>query len=141
MRIERLAPAAVLAVALVTSGCGGGGGDDGPCGGAGTLSISIGYDVNGRIYGARDSIVVNRSLPITAKPVAVGLPAACASKLSWRVRSNAGSLPSGLALDEATGLVSGTATTGRSFGLTATASVQGYPGSVTEDFTVLLMAN
>lgn len=140
MRFEGSTRVMALATAVAMSGCGGGGGDAGPCGGTGTLSISIAYNVNGRVYSPRDAISLDRSVAIAARPVAVGLPAACLSKLTWQVRSRTG-LPTGLVLDATTGQLSGTAMTGRSFGLSATASVQDYPGSVSEDFSFLLMSN
>jgi hypothetical protein len=39
---------AVLA-ASVLSACGGGGDDDGPCGGAGNLSVGLAFEVNGQL--------------------------------------------------------------------------------------------
>jgi hypothetical protein len=145
MQIEKFnrmiaAICASVAILFVTA-CGGGSSDNGPCGGPGTLSLSLGYNVNGLLYDSRSSIVVNRNLPLTAQPVAVGLPPACAGKLSWRVRVNSSGLPTGLVLDETTGQISGTATTSRSFGVTATAFVEGYPGSLSDSFTFLLVAN
>jgi hypothetical protein len=124
-----------FASAAVLSACGGGGDDDGPCGGAGTLSLNVTYEVNGALVDPTRTTVLTRGSPVLAVPRAVGLPAACAGKerITHRVL---GSVPTGLSVNATTGAFSGTPTELGSLRIELRLGVEGYTSEVrqTVDF-------
>jgi hypothetical protein len=123
---------ALAATAMLMSACGGGGGEEvGPCGGTGTLRLSLAYKVNGQVVDPT-LIRVPTGLAVTAVPQAVGLPPACSSSVRWTFRQSSARTPVGLTFNTATGVVCGTATETGSYTIDMELRVDGYAFSLSE---------
>lgn len=125
----------VLLSAAVLAACGGGDDAGSPCGGAGTLSLNVTYEVNGTLVDPTRTHVLTRGVPVMAVPRAVGLPAACAGKerITHRV---IGSVPVGLSVNATTGAFSGTPVELGRLSIELRLGVDGYTSDVrqTVDF-------
>jgi hypothetical protein len=101
------------------AGCGGGSDND-ACASA-SFRIDTTWTVTGGTYqgslGISNTVIGRVGVPLTARPVHTGIPAACVGRGTYGLR-NTSPLPAGLSLNPATGEVSGTPTaTGAAGGL------------------------
>lgn len=97
------------------------------------LAISLAYEIDGQICTPLAPIHLAPGRPILARPLALGLPAADASRARWQV-IDAAALPAGLALDMATGALCGTPPRAGHFTLHIRFSLSGYLGSIEAQF-------
>ena len=121
--------AALLVVVTCLTACGGGG-DETPCGGTGSLSLDITYEVNDQLVDPRNTVILSRGFPVVARPQAIGLPSACASAARWTITAR-NEVPAGLAFDASTGVISGTPTSRAGFRVDLRLRVDGYTSDVT----------
>lgn len=123
-----------LTVLACLAGCGGGGGEsDGPCGGS-DLRVSITYEVNGQLVDATRPIILSQGMSVVAVPRFIGLPAACGGAARLTVsKVLSSSVPTGLTLDNTTGVLSGTTMARGSIGFWLTLKVDGYLSAIEQD--------
>jgi len=112
-------------IACCLTACGGG--DGLPCGGAGSLNVDVTYRVNGFPVDPTRTVVLNRNQAVTATPVVVNLPVACATEVNWTY-SPGRLVPPGLSFDPATGTLSGIPISLAAFDVELKLEVNGYPG-------------
>lgn len=120
--------------ATVVTACGGSG-DSSPsygCAGAGPLSLTLTYEVNGQVVNPDTTTVLTRNVPVTASPRAVGLPAGCASAARWTFQLRSDPVPAGLTFDAATGVIRGTPTVRSSLSVEMKLAVDGYTSTLTQ---------
>lgn len=105
--------AAALGTAMLSS-CGGGGSDGPACNSVGIVPITTIWAVTGGEYNPpayTNQVLVGRvGVPLTARPVHTGVLPQCVGKGVYSLGSAAQPLPAGLALNAATGEISGTPT-------------------------------
>jgi Putative Ig domain len=118
----------LLAPLLLLAACGGGG-DNAACGGPGNLSLDVTYEVNGQLVDPRTTVVLARGTPVVARPQAIGLPSACAGAARWTFAART-AVPTGLAFDASTGVITGTPTSLASFRVDLRLKVDGYTADV-----------